>query len=420
MPSVNRTTKIQSLNSALKKRHPRLPKAAERSVFLHLIYAACLENATTEAADRAMEILEEEFVDWNEVRVSTPSEIADTIPHLTEPLAAGERIKRALQAVFDSYYDFTLDDLLKKPAAQANQFFESFPSITPFMAAYVTQLALGGHVIPLDEASLRIFRLLDLTQVTPDKTREIVPTLERAITKGDGIAFATMLHHLAAQFYDDPESASLKQFLKPIDASAKDRSWTPPTLAPSKREPIRPVRHEITSDPAQILVAQFADEDTADEVRSVGEIEFIPYSGIGEGEDSAAKSTKSVPKKPQPAAKTASAKSSPKKPQPTAKTAPAKPTPKKPQPAAKSAPAKPAPKKPQPAAKPAPAKPASKKPQPAAKPAPAKSAPKKTQPPKKATPTKKVTDQKSFIPKDGKKANSSKSPITKLRHKKPR
>ncbi len=277
MAAPNRTTKIQSLFKLLQKRYKHAPQTPERSVLEHLIFAACLENATFEQAENAFAVLEHHYIDWNEVRVSTPQELAYTFPQLPDPLAAGDRIRKALQAVFETTYVFDLEDLRKKNLSQAVDYLESTAVCSRFMVDYTTQNALGGHVIPLDEAALRIFRLLGLTQVNKDQTREEVGGLERAIPKNQGPAFANLLHFFATEFYGDVDGTKLRPLLKPIDAQALSRDCTPPALVSLK--PARPHKQRPV---APSISAVDEDADLIDESIGVEEVEFIPNPITGE------------------------------------------------------------------------------------------------------------------------------------------
>ncbi|MDR3199396.1 MAG: hypothetical protein LBU34_16125 [Planctomycetaceae bacterium] len=250
MTVISKTKKIEALVKILQKQQINLPNPPERTVLAHLIYAALLENTLFEQADSAFTVLEHYFIDWNEIRVSTANELADTFPMLPDPVAAGERVRRTLQGVFEKTYMFDLEELHKKGKnlGQAIEFLNSIYGCTRFMVDYTTQVAFGGHIIPLDEASLRIFRLLDLTQVNKEGTRENVSCLERTIQKKNGLTFSLQLHHFAAGFYNDPELTELRAILKSIDPAAENRSWTPPVLTlpkpvskPAAKPPVPPL-----------------------------------------------------------------------------------------------------------------------------------------------------------------------------------
>jgi endonuclease-3 len=159
---------------------------------------------------------------------------------LPRPEAAAERLRKALQGVFEKTYSFDLEDLRKKGKALSEhiKFLESIPAGTSYMIQYTAQVALDGHVIPLDEASLRIMRRLGLSQVSSDGTQEICAGLDRVILKKSSLAFAAQLHHFAAGYYDVPDSPELLSQLSAIDGDAVGRSWTCPIVA---TPPVKPV-----------------------------------------------------------------------------------------------------------------------------------------------------------------------------------
>lgn len=274
MAAPSKTKKFEQLVKLLQKRFKGLSAPQERPVLDQLIYAALLENATYEQADAAFTVLENYFIDWNEVRVSTVSELADVFTMLPDPQAAGDRVRCALQAVFEKTYEFDLEELTKKNKnlGQSVDFFESLSACSRFMIDYVTQVSLGGHVIPFDEAALRIFRLLGLTQVNADRTKEEVSGFERAIPKKNGSTVSLQLHHFATAYFNDPESDELRALLKSIDAEALTRDWTPPALVVLKTQP--PVKETLSKTiPSLPFVA--TDEDDFDEDHVGMEAEFI-------------------------------------------------------------------------------------------------------------------------------------------------
>jgi len=414
----NRTTKIKSFQKFLKKRYKHVPQTQSRKVLEHLIYAACLENATFEQADTAFSVLEHHYIDWNEIRVSTANELAFTFPHLPNAAVAGERIRKSLQAVFDTTYMFDLEELRKKNLSQAVEFLKSLGACSRFMIDYTTHNALGGHVIPLDESALRVFRLLGLAQTNKDNTREDVGGLERAISKPEGHEFANLLHHFAVEFYHAKDPGELQQLLKPVDPQAVNRDWTAPVLVVAP--PPKPMKLKPVIPPVAVAAAIDDDLDVVEVVSDVEEVEFLPNPITGEEssfaigdedeDDIPAKSSKGSPKAkaktpkkgtpPKPETKKAEVKKPkpslpekpPKKPE---KTPPVKAEEKKTKENIKSQKAAPAPKKP---ASPPPPKPktGTAKASPAKKDAkkPVKTAPAKTPTPPKKSPLKTLRQKK--------------------------
>lgn len=222
MASSNRSTLLTKTHKTLKKQYKPVSPSSDRTVFEHLLFACCLENAHYEKAEEAFAALQETFFDWNEVRVSTPSELAEVMPSLPDPLEAAQRVKRVLQSVFEANYSFDLEALQKQNLGQAQQRLKKYDGTTPFVIAYVTQAALGGHAVPVDRGALGALHVLG---VIDDKERDeqSVPGMERAIPKSKGVEFGSLLHQLSADFVQNPFAPSLHKLLLQINPECKER-----------------------------------------------------------------------------------------------------------------------------------------------------------------------------------------------------
>lgn len=221
MATQNRAALINKVHKVLKKHYHPVP-IPERPALEHVLYACCLENASYEAADKAYAAASSTFFDWNEVRVSTVKELAEVMHVLPEPAAAASNLKRVLQSVFEANYSFDLEALKKLPLGQAQQKLQKHPGVTPFVVAYVTQAALGGHAIPLDRGLLDAFGILGLA-TEQEKASHSVPGLERAIPKNKGVEFGSLAHQLGADLVHSPHSANLHKTLLEMAPDCKDR-----------------------------------------------------------------------------------------------------------------------------------------------------------------------------------------------------
>src|SRR5688500_13374697 len=149
MSAPNRAAILSKVHKVLKK-HYKPVAPPERSVLEHLLYAAVLENAEFETADENFARLQESYFDWNEVRVTTITELAETLSSLSDAAAAAQRVKKTLQSVFETHYSlqthytFDLEVLKKQNLGKAVAEIEKFQGISPFGVAYVTQNALEG------------------------------------------------------------------------------------------------------------------------------------------------------------------------------------------------------------------------------------------------------------------------------------
>ena len=114
MSASNRAALIGKLQTALKKKYQPLPAQPTRPLLEHVLYASLLEDAPADLADEGMAKCEQEFFDWNEVRVTTVTELAQVLSNLPESQKAARRLKSNLQAIFEEFYTFDLDHLKKE------------------------------------------------------------------------------------------------------------------------------------------------------------------------------------------------------------------------------------------------------------------------------------------------------------------
>jgi hypothetical protein len=222
MNAVSRTAQFAKVHKILKKHCKSSVPSAGRTVIEHLLFACCLEGAHHDAAEEGFAALVHTFFDWNEVRVTSISELSEVMACLPDPRAAANRIKRVLHAVFEATFNFDLEELRKKNLGPTVTWFEKLDGTTPFVVSYVIQAALGGHAIPIDAGTMAALRVLDLV-TDKDVTAGVVPGLERAVAKSKGIEFGSLLHELGADYAANPYSAPLRDILLQIDPECAGR-----------------------------------------------------------------------------------------------------------------------------------------------------------------------------------------------------
>jgi len=205
-----------------RKEFPPITPPSNRTVLEHMLYGCCLENSNEDAADEVFAKLQENFFDWNEVRVTTASELAEIMKRLTFPRQSAVGIKKTLHGIFESFYQFDLDFLRKENLSKAQAQFEKFKGVSPFVVSYAIQHGLGGHSIPLDRAMMFLFYTLGIASEEEVATGHITG-LERTISKSQGIDFASSVHQFAVAYLKTPFNPRIRESILKINPDAKDR-----------------------------------------------------------------------------------------------------------------------------------------------------------------------------------------------------
>jgi endonuclease III len=222
MSVSNRAATLGKIHRILKKYYKPVSPPADRSVLDTLLYGCCLEDARYEAADEAFAKLQELYFDWNEIRVTTFTELAETLSALPSPQQAAQRLRKTLQGVYEQYYSLDLEPLKKQNQGKTLKDLEKIQGMTPFILGYVTQNALAGHSIAVDRAAAEVLFASGAVNDT-EADRMECPGLERAIPKNKGVEFFSLLHQFSADFFASPASNKLRGILAEIDSESKER-----------------------------------------------------------------------------------------------------------------------------------------------------------------------------------------------------
>lgn len=222
------------LHTVLKKHYTVPPKAGRTQVLEELIYATLLRNAGPAAAEACYARLadRDNFVDWNEMRVSSIRDLSSYLGGLPTPPATAARLKHALQWFFDQRYAYDCEEFRKvgKDPAEAEEFLRPIYAISPFVIQQLTLTIHGAHVVPLDEASASVLVAVGL--MTAEEAKEVTlearPTppgveappkpplhnsLKSLVPKAKCAEFTVLLQQAAADFRAAPTGAEIAAIL---------------------------------------------------------------------------------------------------------------------------------------------------------------------------------------------------------------
>ncbi|MCA9069594.1 MAG: hypothetical protein KDA84_11755, partial [Planctomycetaceae bacterium] len=143
---------LKKLFPILKKQYKSSVPKYEMPVLETLIYGVCLEDASHEQADAAQERMDELFHDYNEMRVSSITELNQIFEGMDSPDLRSLRIRSILHHVFEDNYEFEFEGLKRKTLELATKQLNKIRDLSPFIKNFALQVALGSHLVPIDEA----------------------------------------------------------------------------------------------------------------------------------------------------------------------------------------------------------------------------------------------------------------------------
>lgn len=206
----------------------------EEPIVTQLVYSLLLWEASSTQARAAFRRVRESLVDFNELRVCVPEEIACIIGD-RYPLSAERslRIRSVLHAVFVARHQLSLSHLASAPKREARASLEALEGIPHFVAARVLLVSLGGHAIPVDE------RLRDLLAGEKVIAPDVPPAaaghaLERLVRAEESLA----AHATLAAWSDEeghPPRRERPAFSEPADAPKPQTARPDPPRAKSAK-----------------------------------------------------------------------------------------------------------------------------------------------------------------------------------------
>ena len=189
---------IRQILATLEKRYrSQLRPHQDRPVLETLIYAICLEENSFVDAEVYYERVSSLFHDFNEARVSSITELARIFDG--SPLAEWKafRFRNLLTHVFESFYAFDFDSLLRKSNEQANRLMSRVPELSQFARNYTLNRCMGIHQLPLDICMRDAVAWLGLG--TPGQTpQRTAAALKSAVRKADAERFCGLVRCMGA------------------------------------------------------------------------------------------------------------------------------------------------------------------------------------------------------------------------------
>jgi endonuclease III len=173
-----------------------------------LVLATLSQECPASRAAKALKQLQQDMIDYNELRVSTPAEISESIGRLVpRSVYRAKILVKLLNAVFQREYAVSLASLSSKGVRDAKAYLDSLDGMTPYVSASILLWSLGGHAIPVNDGALDFLRRQELIEPTANSA-EVQAFLERNISSAEARSFCLDLEAYVASKPSGPDGGS--------------------------------------------------------------------------------------------------------------------------------------------------------------------------------------------------------------------
>ena len=188
--------RLKALFGSLRSKLGKLSPPPAGDPVTQLILGVLTRDATEPKAREALDRIRGMVVDYNELRVIPPIELAEMVGDYPHARLKCEDISRALNRVFAMNHTISLDHLADLPDKEVRAYLEQIDGLEAYTRARVRLLGLQQHAIPLDEAMWAYARRERIVDQRCPLT-EAQAFLERRVAKENALEFVVLLRRRA-------------------------------------------------------------------------------------------------------------------------------------------------------------------------------------------------------------------------------
>ena len=213
---------LKQLEKSYKNAELSGPPTEDTDPVEHLIWSALLWEATPVKAREAYKRLTDAAADLNELRVMLTEEFEDLLgPRYPMVAERAFRLRSLLADVYNREHDVTLRSLEKAQKREARKYLDSLEGVSPFVAARVFAVALGGHAVPVDEKLRDKLALAGVVEPDADPAA-VAGSIERHIKASDSARAIALFEAWAAD--DAAKPVAKKPARRPAAKAAGKKS----------------------------------------------------------------------------------------------------------------------------------------------------------------------------------------------------
>jgi hypothetical protein len=184
--------RLKQLFSSLRSRLGKVNLPPATDPITQLILGVLSRDTPETKASEGLERLRSMVVDYNELRVIPPIELAVIFADFPDARLKCEDISRALNGVFAQEHSISLDRLAGLPRRDVQELLAELDGLEPYTRARIRLLGLQQHAVPLDEAMWALARAEHVVDARCPLL-EAQQFFERQIAEQDALEFYALL-----------------------------------------------------------------------------------------------------------------------------------------------------------------------------------------------------------------------------------
>jgi endonuclease-3 len=196
MTFSQRAALLQKVRRACRKRFGKPVAEQSAEVPRQLMWFILLEESSEAAVREAIQRIDQEFVDLNELRVSLAKEIAQLMRGVAHAQRKAVRLTKLFNAMFLKHNRMDWDFLRSLGVRELRQYFERADGGDAVLGAAAVMMFSAGHAVPADADVRRVLGRLQLIEPEEDAAA-VQGFLERAVTREHGYETWASLRRVA-------------------------------------------------------------------------------------------------------------------------------------------------------------------------------------------------------------------------------
>lgn len=193
-----------AIYKALRKKFGARSAYAKKEAVDHVVFSILLSGSSFEKAEKAFRALKSNYVDWNEVRVTSPRELSSVIESKGCVPRRSVPIKSFLQKLYIDNYTISAQPIQNMSPKRAREYVGGITGLPPEQVAEILLEAFDMPITPIDRKIKYALVRLGFVRMGSTPT-EVQNVFLRVASKGKASTAYRILHILSTEHCREDE-----------------------------------------------------------------------------------------------------------------------------------------------------------------------------------------------------------------------